>query len=501
MATDPFAAALTAIFASPMATWADYTPKGRPTVRIRVIRDQASQEASLGQGSVILDGNSVQFKRADAPLAPTDGEALTILQLDLTGNILAQDHFALQGDGELDVEGITWRCGMITVDPVSLQGAVIAQATVTGTLSGAAYLLGVVSAQAIVTGGISGTATLVGSVSAQATITGNLTGPFDGYTIAWDFKNGIYRSVNTLAATPSLLPGYSYARAGAKSELDAGGTPTAFGVNVPAVVAGVGYWARGANTNILLNAGSAATLAGQSVTVTAQQYTLSFIGTGTVTLSGASTAGPLVGTGTSNRVSLTFTPTAGTLTLSVSGSVTFAGLVAGALPGPIIATAGAAATAALDDMRFSQPIPVDEDWVLWVVATVSVGAGNDLLSITDGTANNRVMLYVQAGGNLSGRVSVAGANLYNLGVGVSLSGRVAIALRRRSGKYTLATKAADLTVTKSTETAAIAFPAVLNRIDVGNLLGTASANGPLEFVGFKRATLSDADLTALITAA
>jgi len=71
------------------------------------------------------------------------------------------------------------------------------------------------------------------------------------------------------------------------------------------------------------------TLATQSVTVTAAARTLSFYGTGTITLSGASTAGPLVGTGASNRVSLTFTPTAGSLTLTVTGSVTQAQLELG----------------------------------------------------------------------------------------------------------------------------------------------------------------------------
>jgi hypothetical protein len=60
----------------------------------------------------------------------------------------------------------------------------------------------------------------------------------------------------------------------------------------------------------------------QSVTVTAQAYTLSFYGTGTITLSGASTAGPLVGTGdVPDRVSLTFTPTAGSLTMTLSGEI------------------------------------------------------------------------------------------------------------------------------------------------------------------------------------
>lgn len=79
--------------------------------------------------------------------------------------------------------------------------------------------------------------------------------------------------------------------------------------------------------NLLLGT---ATMATQSRAVTAAQHTLSFKGTGTVTLSGVSTSGPLVGTGVGDRVSLTFTPTAGTLTMTVSGSVTEAQLELGA---------------------------------------------------------------------------------------------------------------------------------------------------------------------------
>ena len=66
-------------------------------------------------------------------------------------------------------------------------------------------------------------------------------------------------------------------------------------------------------------------LSTQSVTAVAAQQTLSFTGTGTVTLSGATT-GTLIGTGANNRVSLTFIPTAGTLTLTVAGDVRLAQL-------------------------------------------------------------------------------------------------------------------------------------------------------------------------------
>ena len=71
-------------------------------------------------------------------------------------------------------------------------------------------------------------------------------------------------------------------------------------------------------TNLVYPSATATT---QTRAVTAVVHTLSFYGTGTVTLSGAF-SGSLVGTSANNRVSLTFTPTAGNLTLTVSGSVT-----------------------------------------------------------------------------------------------------------------------------------------------------------------------------------
>ncbi|NKQ73849.1 hypothetical protein C3Y89_26550 [Rhizobium sp. UPM1132] len=78
-----------------------------------------------------------------------------------------------------------------------------------------------------------------------------------------------------------------------------------------------------------------ATLATQNVAVKNVPYTLSFFGTGSVTLSGAY-AGVLNGTGVANRVTLTFTPVAGTLTLTVAGSVTNAQLETGAVATPYV---------------------------------------------------------------------------------------------------------------------------------------------------------------------
>ena len=87
-------------------------------------------------------------------------------------------------------------------------------------------------------------------------------------------------------------------------------------------------------TNLVFPSANATT---QVRAVTAVIHTLSFYGTGTVTLSGAF-SGSLVGTGTNNRVSLTFTPTAGNLTLTVSGTVTDWQLEAGSNATSVITT-------------------------------------------------------------------------------------------------------------------------------------------------------------------
>jgi len=88
-------------------------------------------------------------------------------------------------------------------------------------------------------------------------------------------------------------------------------------------------------SNLLLNSG---TLATQDVTVTAVAHTLSFYGSGTVTLSGTHTA-TVVGTGAyPARTTLTFTPTAGTLTVTVSGAVEYANLEIGSFATSYIPT-------------------------------------------------------------------------------------------------------------------------------------------------------------------
>jgi hypothetical protein len=149
--------------------------------------------------------------------------------------------------------------------------------------------------------------------------------------------------------TPGTLDSrITFTRASTATYTDASGTIQPAAINQPRwdYTGGPlrGLLIEEARTNLLLNS---ATLGTQGVVVTAQAYTLSFYGTGTITKSGAAT-GALVGTGATQRVSQTFTPTAGTVTCTVTGSVTNAQLEAGSFATGYIPTTGATATRAQD---------------------------------------------------------------------------------------------------------------------------------------------------------
>lgn len=148
-------------------------------------------------------------------------------------------------------------------------------------------------------------------------------------------------------------PNISFVRASAANYFNSSGVLTSATTNEPrfdydpVTLESKGLLVEFGRTNLLLNSASLST---QSVVVTAVAHTLSFYGTGTITLSGASTDGPLVGSGAfPTRSTLKFTPTAGTLTLTVTGTVEYAQLETSSFASSYITTAGASATRASDD--------------------------------------------------------------------------------------------------------------------------------------------------------
>jgi len=152
-------------------------------------------------------------------------------------------------------------------------------------------------------------------------------------------------------------------------------------------------------SNLLLNSGALAT---QDVTVTAVAHTLSFYGSGTVTLSGTHTA-TVVGTGAyPARTTLTFTPTAGTLTVTVSGTVEYANLEIGSFATSYIPTAGSTVTRAADVVsiegaNFSSWYRQDEGTVFGDTTSFNSDTSKNTagwgIDADDTTDQNRIWFY------------------------------------------------------------------------------------------------------------
>ena len=175
-------------------------------------------------------------------------------------------------------------------------------------------------------------------------------------------------------------------------------------------------------TNRLLNS---ATVVTQTITTTAVANTLSFYGTGTITLSGTF-VGTLVGTGASNRVSLTFTPTAGSLVLTVSGTCTNGQLEIGAYATSYIPTTTSTVTRNQDLMTLNNIYT--NNFITSAGGTLFVEIDNNFslvrdagtlesLAIQTSSTNNDNALWIRtfSGGNrlaIGKRIATVETNLY-----------------------------------------------------------------------------------------
>jgi hypothetical protein len=243
-----------------------------------------------------------------------------------------------------------------------------------------------------------------------------------------------FASTKSLVDSATGLNLVTFTRASSATFIDSAGTLQTAAVNVPrfdhnpTTGESLGLLVEEQRTNLLLNT---ATLSTQSVTVTAVAHTLSFYGSGTVTLSGASTAGPAVGSGAfPARTTLTFTPSAGTLTLTVTGSVTSAQLEAGAFATSYIPTTDTAATRSVDvasisgSSAFSSWYRADAGTVFSDWSTSS-STGQQVWTISNGTLDEsiRVDTLVAAASNNTRLVVIDNNSLQaGLAVGVYTPG-------------------------------------------------------------------------------
>jgi hypothetical protein len=263
-----------------------------------------------------------------------------------------------------------------------------------------------------------------------------------------------------------------------------GTTLQTFAADVPAfqvdpVTGRRGYLHEPAATNLFLDSATPAT---QGITVAAQVHTLSFYGTGTITLSGASTAGPLVGTGAEpDRVSLTFTPSAGTLTLTVSGSISRPQLETGTVATSPIITAGSAVTRAADTMTVSGANL--NSWynqlggaVYWEGVT-QTNAAHGLVGFDDTTSTERWRL----GHNGTSALSlVVIDNNVNQTVGMSTPGGQAPTGAIVRGAASVALNDCSLSANGNalTTDVSVTVPTV-TRMTIGTAQSTATMTGPI----------------------
>jgi hypothetical protein len=324
--------------------------------------------------------------------------------------------------------------------------------------------------------------------------------------------SGVYPSlVLDFAADKTLDPRITFSRASVGTYFDAAGTMLTAANNLPRFDhdpisrKSLGLLLEEARTNLLLNS---AALVTQNITVTAAAHTLTFWGTGTVTLSGASTAGPLVGTGASNRVSLSFTPSAGTLTLTVTGTVTNAQCEVGAFATSYIPTLGATATRAADSAQMT-----GGNFTSWFRQDVGAFLASGSIPVnTSAASSNRCALSASASTtdrhtlsliNASNTAAVyflmtASATQVNAALGPTLP-----AGTRRSMSYAYETNNVNAAVdgTLGTVDTSCTIPTNINTLVIGGISSSnAVLNGHLARLVYWPARLPNADLLALTNA-
>ena len=245
-------------------------------------------------------------------------------------------------------------------------------------------------------------------------------------------------------------------------------------------------------TNLLLNN---TTLSTQGVTVTAVAHTISFYGTGTITLTGTSTAGPLVGTGVNDRVSLTFTPTAGTLTCTVSGSVTNAQLEIGSFGTSAITTAGSAVTRTADVNSISI-----STWFNPTAGTVvhgynlpdaAPGASNRFLSFNDGSSTNAIKFTEATSDRIIGGIVDGGVTQANFSTGQNFTpgtnGKVALAWEVNN--FAQSTDGGTV-VTDTSGT----VPSGITDLDIGKGVSVSQINGEIREITYYPTRRTNAQL-------
>jgi hypothetical protein len=311
-----------------------------------------------------------------------------------------------------------------------------------------------------------------------------------------------YNSGKIYAVKPTDGSGdLTVARASTKTRVNPSQLIETIGTNVPSI----DYTGGGCpsilvepqRTNLVFPSASATT---QSRNVTAVAHTLSFYGTGTVTLSGVG-SGTLVGTGTSNRVTLTFTPTAGILILTVSGSVTSWQLEVGSYATSYIPTTTSAVTRVADAVSktgISSLIGQTEGVLFIEIKCFENGNVNRVISIYENnTLSNGIQIMIHNTPNyIFFQKYINSVRTTNLAIATfNQANNNKIAFR-----YSLSGIDIFLNGNKIlTNSDSANFTGTLNNLYFSESIGSSKFEGKIKQLQLFKTALSDAELTDLTT--
>jgi hypothetical protein len=267
----------------------------------------------------------------------------------------------------------------------------------------------------------------------------------------------------------------------------------------PVTLAPKGLLIEEQRTNLFFNSLTDGTsLSTQSITVTATPYTISFYGTGSITLSGAATA-TISGTGAyPTRTTLTFTPTAGTLTCTVSGSVQYANCEAGAFATSYIPTVASTATRSADvatmtGTNFSSWFNATEG--TFVSSGDVIGYSNNamILSATDGSTTDLIQQFLVTSALARFVSRISNVDQAILDKSVSLPGAYKMASAYMTDNFA-STVNGDTVVTDITG----GIPTV-NRLGIGSRNGLLQLNGHIRSITYYNTRLPNTTLQDLTT--
>ena len=305
------------------------------------------------------------------------------------------------------------------------------------------------------------------------------------------------------ANNQSVDPRITFTRASIATRINAKGLIEVVASGVPRIdydaVTGAckGLLIEEARTNLLLNS---ATLVTQNVTVSAAAHTISFYGTGTVTLSGAA-SGSLVGSGVyPTRSTLTFTPTVGTLTLTVAGSCTDGQLELGSFATTVIPTVGSQVTRAADvatmtGVNFSSWYRQEEgSFVAETLLSRQAAIGSTRQYTVSDNVTSSIGSFYRGSGATGATVLVSGVTQTDL----APTGVIAA---NTPAKVALAYKANDFAASgngAATVTDTSGTVPTLDRLYLGTDLGNY-LNGHIRSLSYYPKRLTNAELQALST--